>query len=174
MIEFTTATEDRVPEICALMREVYDNLDDKSVFVCDDEEFVGRHISSEGFTVIACTESREIVGCFIVRFPGESSDNLGLDIDLPKERLGQVVHMESCVVSPVYRGMGMQSKMLRYAESLIDKSRYVYFMATVSPNNPASFHTFEKNGYRVAALKEKYLGVSRRIYLKEVTSLCTS
>ncbi len=167
-IRFTTATMEQAPEICDLMRKVYESMEDRSLFVCDDEEFVRRHISSEGFTVLAVTGSSEIVGCFILRFPGNSADNLGRDIGLPERALAQVVHMESCVVSPAFRGQGLQLAMLQFAESLLDNNKYRYLMATVSPNNPASFRTFEKNGYRVAAVKEKYGGFPRRIYLKEL------
>ena len=40
-------------------------------------------------------------------------------------------------------------------------------MATVSPDNPASYQSFEKNGYKYMVTKEKYHGLVRKIYLKE-------
>ncbi len=170
MVEIRPAQVSDVDIIYELMKNVYEQLEDKSIYVCDDREFVAAHIKDEGFTVVACDEydgSEAIAGCLIVRYPGES-DNLGLDIGLPKEKLNTVVHMESAVVDVKYRGMGIQKKMLEYAQSMIDSKKYHYLMATVSPDNPASYHTLEKCGYRMMAEKEKYGGLIRRIYMKEI------
>jgi ribosomal protein S18 acetylase RimI-like enzyme len=161
------ATNENVQEIHNLMREVYERLEDKSLYVCDDLEYVDSHISKEGFVVIACNRENRIVGSFIFRYPDMHEDNLGRDIGLSGDKLKQVVHMESSAVLPEYRGRSLQSEMLKYGEDLIDKKKYRYFMATVSPDNPASCKTFENNGYRCVMTKEKYGGLVRRVYLKE-------
>lgn len=162
------ATKENVDEIYSLMQEVYNKLEDKTLYVCDDLEYVKNHIQDKGFTVIACNDKSKIIGSFIFRFPMDSKDNLGRDIGLEKEKLGQVVHMESVVVLSQYRGNGLQQAMLKYGEELIDKAKYKYFMATVSPNNPGSYKSLEKCGYKMILAKEKYNGLERRIYLKEV------
>ena len=150
------------------MKEVYSSLKDKTLYVCDDLQYVKSHISGEGFAVVACSREGKIVGSFIFRYPHDSNDNLGRDINLPSEELNKVVHMESAVVLPEYRGKKLQFKMLQYAEKIIDTEKYKYFMATVSPNNPASYKSFEKAGYKLKITKEKYEGLVRRIYIKEV------
>ena len=127
------ATKDQVGEIYSVMEEVYNRLEDKSLYVCDDLEYVKSHIDNEGFTVIACNNASKIVGSFIFRYPRQSEDNLGRDIGLKEEQLEKVVHMESSVVLPEYRGRGLQLSMLQYGEELIDQSQYKYLMATVSP-----------------------------------------
>lgn len=167
-ILFGLATKEDAKEIHELMEEVYEKLEDKSLYVCDGLEYVNTHISGEGFAVKACNYDGKIVGSFIFRYPGMQDDNLGRDIGLEEGELPKVVHMESAVVLPEYRGRGIQYKMLKYAEELIDKNQYKYFMATVSPNNPASYKSFEKNGYEIKLTKEKYDGLTRRIYLKKV------
>jgi len=164
----TIASEDQADEIYHVMKAVYEQLEDKNLYVCDDLEYVKLHIKEAGFTVVACNEDAEIVGVFLVRYPGLDEDNLGRDIGMKQEQLNQVVHMESAVVLPQYRGRGLQQAMLKYAEQVIDKSKYKYFCATVSPDNPWSYHVFEKNGYQLKITKEKYAGLMRRIYIKEV------
>ncbi|MBR1478892.1 MAG: N-acetyltransferase [Lachnospiraceae bacterium] len=165
----TLASSADVDRICDVMKKVYESMEDKALFVCDSPEFVRAHIEDEGFTVIACdNDTDEAAGYFIFRYPGIKEDNLGRDIGLSDEELERVVHMESAAVLPRYRGLSLQSKMLCYGEELIDKSKYKYFLATVSPDNPHSFQTFENNGYELAATKEKYGGLMRRIYLKTV------
>lgn len=167
-ILFQLAAKEDAKEIHELMEQVYKELEDKSLYVCDDMEYVNRHISGAGFAVKASNYDGKIVGVFIFRYPGTQDDNLGRDVGLEEGELSKVVHMESAVVLPEYRGRGLQSKMLKYAEELIDKNKYKYFMATVSPNNPASYKSFEKNGYELMLTKEKYDGLVRRIYLKKV------
>ncbi len=164
-ITLSVAKTENAQEIHNLMKAVYEKLDDKGLFVCDDLEFVQRHICDEGFTVIALNEANKIIGCFIFRYPDFNKDNLGYDLNLDKNDLQKVVHLESAVVSPEYRGNDLQFKMMKYGENLIDKNKYKYFLATVSPDNPASYKSLEKNGYKLVLTKEKYNGLKRNIYL---------
>ncbi len=166
-IRYRLATTDDAQEISALMEEVYNRLENKSTYVCDSIEYIRDCLSGKGFGVVATDSQGKIIGSFIMRYPGYSEDNLGRDIGLSEDKLPSVVHMESAVVLPEYRGNGIQQKMLLYAEELIDTDKYRYFMSTVSPDNPASFRSLEKMGYRHILTKEKYGGLTRRIYLKE-------
>lgn len=168
-LTLTTASLEHADEIHNLMQTVYNQLDNKALYVCDDLDYVKSHIQDTGFTVIACNADSKIIACHMVRYPGQDEDNLGKDIGLNQDRLNQVVHMETAVVLPGYRGMGLQLAMLKYAEEIIDKSKYNFSMATVSPDNPWSYHTLERNGYSHQLTKEKYDGFMRRIYLKILT-----
>ena len=167
-ILFCLATPEDAQRIHKNMQRVYDLLEDKSLYVCDDLEYVQNQINGGGFAVAAKNRAGEIVGSFVFRYPGEQTDNLGREIGLQEDDLQRVVHMESAVVLPEYRGRDLQLKMLKYAEEIIDKTYYHYFLATVSPNNPASYRSFEKNGYQLITTKEKYNGLIRRIYCKKV------
>lgn len=151
-----------------LMRLAYDQLENKELFVCDALEFVEAVVKKEGFAILAKSETRQIVGVFLVRFPHNAEDNLGRDIHLDGEELDKVAHLESAVVHPRYRGMGLQRKMLAYAEELLEEKEFRYYMATVSPFNPASFKTLQKNGYKKVITTIKYNGLVRDIYLKEI------
>ena len=161
------ATPNDAGKIHAIMQRVTDALSDKSLFVCDDLAYVQTQLQSGGFGVVACNSDNEIVASFLFRYPHMAQDNLGRDVNLPEDKLETVVHMDSAVVLPEYRGHHLQERMLRYAENLIDKKSYHYFIATVSPNNPASYLSFERSGYSLVVTKEKYGGLLRRIYMKE-------
>jgi len=161
--------------IYGVMKKAEAALEDKSLYVCDDLDYVKEHIAASenngdrnGFGVVACDEKENIVGMFLIRYPGNAEDNLGKDIELSDAELLQVAHMESAAVLPEYRGNHLQEKMLKYAENLLDKKKYRYLMATVSPDNPASYLTFEKSDYQLVGTKEKYGGLLRRIYLKRI------
>lgn len=154
--------------IHTIMVEVSNALPDPSIYVCDDLDYVKAQLSGNGFGVVACDAAERIVGSFIFRFPGMSQDNLGRDIQFAEEELSYVVHTESCVVLPSHRGQNLQLKMLQYAEQLVDYNKYKYMLATVSPENPASYKTLEKAGYAHITTKEKYGGLVRRIYQKNL------
>jgi len=165
---FRQAAPQDADEMYSLMETVYGELDDKSIFVCDSREHVKSMLAGNGFGVVVLNGSHEIIGCFLCKYPGDSEDNLGKDIILPKSGLDSVVHAETAVVLPEYRGNALQAKMLRLAEKLIDKKKYHYLLATVSPDNPASFKTLETNGFKHVVTMEKYGGFFRRIYCKKI------
>ncbi len=169
MFSFRIATIEDAQKIHWAMQTVADSMEDKSLFVCDDFEFVKSHISDKGFIVVATTQEAgedRIVGCLIVRYPGDESDNLGLDIGLPKSELYNVVHMESAVVLPKYRGNGLENKMMKYADEQIENSDTKHFMSTASPDNIASCKSLEKCGYVIKMTKQKYGGIIRHIYYR--------
>lgn len=163
---FRIATKEDAAEIGRVMQKVYERMDNKTLFVPSGPEEILAHIETEGFTVGAYDPQGKMAGNFIVRYPMDAEDNLGRDLGLPEEELCKVAHMESAVVLPEYRGHHLQIRMLQYAESLIDRQRFCYFMATVSPDNPASYRSMEANGYQHVMTKEKYGGLLRRIYCK--------
>ena len=147
-----------------LMKEVYEKLEDKKLFFCDDLDYVQRHIKNEGFA-IKVEQNGKLVASLVVRFPGEAEDNLGRDVDI--DELHKVAHIESIVVDEKYRGNGLQDKMIKFAEELIFQIGYTYLMATVSPDNKHSLDNFEKNGYKVVMIKVKYGVLNRAILLKK-------
>ncbi len=165
------ATVDDAYEIHDLMEEVFKELTDKSIFVCDDLEFVRARTSNKGVAVVACNSEQKIVGSFICGFPMDDEDNLGIDLGLTGDELYKVVNMESVVVHPDYRGNNLQYRMVRFVENLIDRERYKYLIGTVSPDNPPSYNNLEKLGYTYIKTMEKYGGLKRRIYCKKTDEL---
>ncbi len=161
--------EDEAETVCQVIQEVYDQLENKELFATSDLDYIKAHLGAEGFMVAAYDSQGKMVGNFMVRYPMDAEDNLGRDLGIPKEELHKVAHMESAVVLPEYRGNHLQAWMLQYAEHMIDQEKYIYFMATVSPDNPASYRSLEANGYQMMMTKEKYGGMLRRIYCKKVT-----
>lgn len=176
---YRLAHKGEASKIHKLMEYVYESVADKDTFVCDDLSYVEKHIEEKGFVVVAeeisadSDESKKgsegIVACLIVDFPSDGQENLGRDIELAEKSLCKVVHMDSAVVHPKHRGQGLQGQLLAFAEGEIGKQWMpgpFYLMATVSPVNQASATTLEKLGYICRCTKEKYGGLTRRIYCK--------
>ena len=85
---------------------------------------------------------------------------------MPEVELGLVVTMENAAVSLKYRGNNLEYRMLNFVENMIDKKKYKYFLATVSPINEASKKSLEKLGYKIEKKVNKYGGLERYIYCK--------
>lgn len=166
-IIISIASMQDVPQIADIMKRVDESLKDKNIFVPDDEDFIRRHIDQNGFILIA-RDHDKIVGFLIARVPGDASYNLGNDIQLPREELKYVIHMESIAVLPEYRGYGIQKRLIE--EAGIKASDYSYLMATVYPENKYSLNNFLIAGYEIRMTKLKYGGLKRHILLKKKMS----
>ena len=183
------ATLEEAYEIWSVMDICYQALEHKEYFICDDLDYVKDILSGHGLGVVACDERGKIVGNLLVKYPGLSEENLGYDvfrkaedssddnsnssslyrecsIMLSEDNLMRVLHMDSASVLPEHRGHGLEHRMIAFAETLVDASKYHYTFATVAPNNIASLKSLEKNGYQVMVTKEKYGGLTRSILMK--------
>lgn len=183
------ATLEEAYEIWSVMDICYHALEHKEYFICDDFDYVKDILSGHGLGVVACDEKGKIVGNLLVKYPGLSEENLGYDvfrkaedssddnsnssslyrecsIMLSEDNLMRVLHMDSASVLPEHRGHGLEHRMIAFAETLVDASKYHYAFATVAPDNIASLKSLEKNGYQVMVTKEKYGGLTRSILMK--------
>ena len=183
------ATLEEAYKIWSVMDICYQTLEHKEYFICDDLDYVKDILSGHGLGVVACDERGKIVGNLLVKYPGLSEENLGYDvfrkaedssddnsnssslyrecsIMLSEDNLMRVLHMDSASVLPEHRGHGLEHRMIAFAETLVDASKYHYAFATVAPNNIASLKSLEKNGYQVMVTKEKYGGLTRSILMK--------
>lgn len=162
------ATLDDAYVIWQIMDTCFQTLEHKDYFICDDLDYVKDILSGQGFGIVACDTNGKIVGNLLVKYPGLNDENLGYDVSLSTEELSKVLHMDSATVLPEHRGHGLESKMIAYAESLIDTSKYCYSFATVAPQNLASLKSLERNGYEVMVTTEKYGCFLRNVMMKKL------
>ena len=159
-----------VAEVYALMRSVWQGLENREVFAVEDlpVEWVRENMTERGFGVTARTPDGELAGMLIVVSPGSAADNLGLEAGLSGAELEQVRNMDVAAVLPAHRGHGLERRMLAYAEELMAAEGPLYLMATISPDNPPSLRTAEKLGYRVLTTKNMYGEHLRYILVKPI------
>lgn len=183
------ATLEEAHEIWSVMDICYHALEHKEYFICDDLDYVKDILSGHGLGVVACDERGKIVGNLLIKYPGLNEENLGYDvfrkaedssddnsnssslyrecsIMLSEDNLMRVLHMDSASVLPEHRGHGLEHRMIAFAETLVDTSKYHYAFATVAPENTASLKSLEKNGYQVMVTKEKYGEFVRSVIMK--------
>ena len=178
------ATINEAYEIWSIMDTCFQALEHKEYFICDDLDYVKDILSGHGFGVVACDMDGNIVGNLLVKYPGLNEENLGYDvfgksfkaneiaapcnIALTLGNLNCVLHMDSASVLPEHRGHSLERKMITFAETLVDTSKYCYSFATVAPENTASLKSLKKNGYQLMVTKEKYAGYVRCVMMKEL------
>ena len=162
------ATLDDAYEIWTVMDISSKTMEHKEHFICDDLDYVKEILTGRGFGIVACNADGKIVGNLLVKYPGLDEENLGYDVCFTPNNLNRVLHMDSASVLSEHRGHGLERKMITFAETLVDTSKYCYSFATVAPENTASLKSLKKNGYQLMVTKEKYDGFIRCVMMKEL------
>ena len=165
--EYRIAKKSDVAALDALMQKVNRSIEDKAIFSADDLESIERHIEDEG-RIVAAFDGEQLVSFFMLRYPKDAPDNLGLDLGYDKEALSLVAHMESIVVDFDYRGHGLQQILMAKGEEIAIAEGYKHLLCTVSPDNPYSLNNALKRGFEIVKTKEKYGGFMRHILYKKV------
>lgn len=153
--------------IMDLMEEAIRTVKESDWFLPDDRAYVSDHISDRGFTLKAVDDDNEILGFFIVDFPGTASKNLGYDLEYDIDKIKKVAHMDYAVVSERARGCSLQKRFFEEAEKRLIDTPYEYFLGTVHPDNIYSRRNFIRSGYQEAKQMLKYGGMPRIIMEKE-------
>lgn len=171
--KITQATPPDYPSIASLIQSVWDQLEQKAWFAVDNSDYTIHMLETGQGIAFKATEQETgaLAGIFMIVFPGLSQENLGRDISLPEKELSRVVHMDSAAVLPEYRGYGLQQKLMQAAEAEAFKRGYRYLMCTVHPDNHYSRNNVLKQGYHIAATKEKYGGYMRNIFIKKLEAV---
>lgn len=95
-------------------------------------------------------------------------EHLGRDAGLAEHVLPRVAYQEISAVHPNYRGYGLQRTLAQVVMQELDRTRFDYICATVMPFNIASLKDKFAQGMRVVALKLKYGGKLRYVFMKDL------
>ncbi|WHY01202.1 GNAT family N-acetyltransferase [Neobacillus sp. DY30] len=102
--------------------------------------------------------------------PPMDEDHLGRDIGLPEHELPKVLYQEISNVLPKFRGNNLQKTLaaLIMDELGRENQQFRYICCTVAPFNIPSLKDKFAQGMQIAALKEKYGGSLRYIFVKDL------
>lgn len=166
-VKIEHATLEDLPIIMDIMHKALELVEDKSWYAVDGEEFVGKCIEGQGFTLKAMVDGN-IAGFLTVRYPWKDDDNLGDYIGLSEEEKMYVAHMESAAVLPEYRGLRIQNQLMAKGFELLKETEYKYVMGTAHPDNIFSVNNFLKLGYEIVADVKKYGGLRRYVFSQKI------
>lgn len=167
MNEIIPATEKDIPELMSMIHEIYDAIPIKEWFCLDNDEAVTGYMTTGGFALKAMCDGK-LAGVFIVRTKELGEENIGYDLKFDEEQRKQAAHMEIAMVRKEYRGQGLQRRMMEKAEEILKQQGFHYLLGTAHPDNTASVNSFLKLSYEQVMTKEKYDGMRRSIFCKEI------
>ncbi len=109
-----------------------------------------------------------LVGFRALLVPGADEEHLGSDVGLDSTELESVIYQEISHVSPRYRGYRLQKIMAEVLMGQVKKEDYKYVCATVAPFNIPSLKDKFAQQMEIAAMKKKYGGVMRYVFMKHL------
>lgn len=162
-----TLSNEHIDKILKLQDDIFNMLEDKSLFAKTQKEEFEDMINKNGELIGIVTEENNLIAFGAMVKPELEEFNLGYDLNFEDEKLVKIAHMESTVVHPNYRGNKLQKIICENLEKVAKDKNCSIFCATVSPNNEFSLNTLLSLNYKIAIEKEKYGGLKRYIVIKE-------
>lgn len=98
----------------------------------------------------------------------EDDEHLAKDVGISSDEWKDVIYSEISLVDPSYQGHGLQKKMGAWWMERLQTSPYRYVCATVAPFNIASIKDKFQLGMSIGALKVKYGGKLRYIFVRDL------
>ncbi|MGE8055104.1 GNAT family N-acetyltransferase [Bacillus mycoides] len=165
----TLLSLEHIEQILSLQNVVVEALEDKGrLQPLSLEEF--QYILEGNGMMIGSFIENELIAFRALLVPPIDDEHLGLDIGLPESELHRVIYQEISNVHPNCRGNGMQKILATVIMDELQKedSQYDYVCCTVAPFNIPSLKDKFAQGMEIAALKEKYGGSMRYVFVKEL------
>ncbi|WP_237981939.1 GNAT family N-acetyltransferase [Bacillus thuringiensis] len=158
-----------IEQILSLQNIIVEALEDKSRLQPLSQEEFQYILEGNGMMIGAFIEN-ELIAFRALLVPPIDDEHLGLDIGLPESELHRVIYQEISNVHPNCRGNGMQKILAKVIMDELQKedSKYDYVCCTVAPFNIPSLKDKFAQGIEIAALKEKYGGSMRYVFVKEL------
>lgn len=163
--------EDNLDEVMDLQEIVIHHLNDKEMFRTHSADYFREHLQAEKSVIgVYCQDG--LIAYNVLSFPGDSKDNFGLDVNLPKDDLLDVIHLATIAVHPDFRGNSLQSKMQHIHLKMMANLGYKHVCCMVSPKNRPSLQNILSQGLIIKALKIKFQWRLRYIMHKNLLSPC--
>ncbi|MFJ7469155.1 GNAT family N-acetyltransferase [Peribacillus frigoritolerans] len=162
-------------DVLQVQEQVIHHLTDKGVLQpLSKEEF--QFILEGNGLMIGAFVSDELIAFRALLAPPIDEEHLGRDFGLMESELSKVIYQEISNVLPAYRGNKLQQILAMLIMKELNKQEcpYRYVCCTVAPFNIPSLKDKFAQGMEIAALKEKYGGQLRYIFVKELSEVDVS
>ncbi|OAK31605.1 benzoate transporter [Bacillus wiedmannii] len=165
----TLLSLEHIEQILSLQNIVVEALEDKSRLQPLSQEEFQYILEGNGMMIGAFIEN-ELIAFRALLVPPIDDEHLGLDIGIAESELHRVIYQEISNVHPNSRGNGMQKILATVImdELQNEDSKYDYVCCTVAPFNIPSLKDKFAQGMEIAALKKKYGGSMRYVFVKEL------
>lgn len=151
-----------------LLHDVKNAMPRPEFLFLDPDEDIREMMGSGNMHLWVAMDGERIAGAFDILIPGLNEYNYGYDLGFDRDQLLRVINMDTAVVHPVYRGLGLQKRLMAEAEKEIHRQKGRILLCTVHPENEFSLRNVLDQGYRIMKKCEKY-GSVRYILRKDLT-----
>lgn len=164
-VNYLAATD--LQEIKAVQQAVMDAMKEESHYQSlSTEEFVKL---LQDRTMIGAYHNGTLIAFRALLIPPLDDEHLGYDIGYPEQSLDRILYQEVTNVHPRYRGYGLQRCLGELLMKELEQNhQFDLVCATVAPFNIPSLKDKFALGLRIGALKPKYGGKLRYIFMKEL------
>lgn len=160
---------DDLKEILFVQEQVFNKLENKNVLQPLTIEEYQNILGSNGLMIGGFAKG-DLIAFRALVVPPIDEEHLGIDIGLSKDELDKVIYQEISNVLFDYRGNGLQKLLanLIMNELAQEEHAFRYICCTVAPFNIPSLKDKFAQGMMIAALKDKYGGLLRYIFVKDL------
>lgn len=167
-LEIRLCTPEDLDAVMRLQETVCQQLEDPSLFVPTPREENADYLRLPHRIIGAFNRERLVAYCSLV-FPGTAPNNHAWDLGWPPQRVEACGKVDSVVVDPAFRGLGLQRRLVRLA---LEEARSFlpqgFLLTTVSPRNVHSLRNMQSEGFTVLLQTQKYGGMDRLILGRRV------
>lgn len=164
-----TLSSEYIEQILSVQDAIIEALENKENLQPLTVEEFENILSGNGF-MIGAFVGEQLIAFRALLVPPLDEEHLGLDIGLTGEELKRVIYQEVSNVHPTFQGNGLQKILAKVIMAQLKQSdhNYEYVCCTVAPFNIPSLKDKFAQGMEVAALKEKYGGNMRYVFVREL------
>ena len=165
VIDFRKAVPEDIDKVMALQNEIVEALPDKDLYATFSREESLGQLEHDICIMAEC--NGEVAG-YSVMIPHDpdNPENYGKYFDYDREQLAKTVSMDLTMVSPKYRGNGIQRVFNKLRLGIATEMGASEALTTISPDNPFSYRNFLVLNFDIVDERELYGGKRRYILRK--------
>lgn len=161
-LEFAVCTEADLDAVMNLQETVCQALENPELFAATSRSQNAGYLCEPNMILGVFAGSRLVAYGSLV-YCGTDSDNLGWDLGWPGERVRHCAAVDTIVVDPAFRGLGLQRTLVQKLIEQAQQQSETYLLTTVSPQNSHSLSNMQAAGFKILMKTEKYGGRERFI-----------
>lgn len=144
-----------IRKIIQLQDSVYENINDKHIYVCKSEKDFSTYLNNGGIFLGVYVED-ELVAARITDSPGLSKYNLGHTLGFSEEDLLKTMHFKTILVKNEYRGNNLQVRSMKLVEKMFIQRGYTFGLCQISPDNYYSLANAMNFGLQIRKIKLQF------------------
>ena len=164
-MDFRRATEDDLDAVMGLQQEIMDALPDKDMYQPYTREETAEQLKRHYCYIAECNGELAGYSVLIPNDPDEP-ENYGKLFNYTREQLAETASFDLTMVSPKYRGYGLQRDFNKIRIGQAIKLGAKEGLTTISPDNPYSYRNFTVLNFDIIDQRELYGGKQRYILRK--------